>query len=363
MKAKNIVILHSGARFGGGVETYNINLFASYDHDKLNLTYMSLGEWPTCEAIRKLKEKVVVLPGNRFRIRTIFEISRNLKGNSIDLIVSQGTVANAYARAASLLTGVPNLVTVHSDPRYDYPNHIIRTIYTFIDILTRFPTKHYIAVSEYLKKKLVASGIRADKITVIYNGVSFNSKHKTQNTKPDNQQVVIGSIGRLHKVKNYAELIKACSSLDIDNWKLVIIGEGSERNNLERLIDNLGVGDRVQLLGNKDNIIEQLSQIDIYVQPSLAEGFGITVIEAMLAGKPVIVSPFGSLPEIVKDGKTGIVMAGANATDIAEAVASLATDKEKARQLAVAGQAYARKTFDINSWVQKIEKSYIEAAK
>lgn len=360
---KKIAIIYSGAKSWGGIETYLELLFANADRAKVNLTLLSLGSWPLTRKLPNAEYRVRTLAGSRFRVKTIFELSKSLREDGIELIVSQGTVANAYAGAASLLSGVPNLVTVHSDPYYDYPNPVVRFIYNAVEHLTRFPTKHYIAVSEYLKGKLVALGIKGNNISVILNGVKDPGLDSRLRGNDEGGEVVIGSIGRLHKVKNYAELIKACSSLDISNWKLVIIGEGSERKNLERLIADLGVGDRVQLLGNKDNISEQLSQIDIYIQPSLSEGFGLTVVEAMLAGKPVIVSPCGSLPELVENGKTGIVLNDTSPTAIADAINDLIEDKQKAAELAANGQKYAQEHFGVDKFVRETEKAYLEASK
>ena len=89
-------------------------------------------------------------------------------------------MANAYARAAALFSGVPSLVVVHSDPHFDYPNPLARFVYAVVEHLTRFPTKHYIVVSEYLKSKLVFSGIPESKITVVYIGVASKGSYPKQ---------------------------------------------------------------------------------------------------------------------------------------------------------------------------------------
>lgn len=360
---KKIAVVYSGAKNWGGIETYLELLFENADRAKVNLTLLSLGSWPLTRKLPNAEYRVRTFAGSRFRIKTIFELSKSLREDGIELIVSQGTVANAYARAASSFSGVPCLVTVHSDSFYDYPNGLVRTTYAFIEYLTSFPTKHYIAVSEYLKNKLVTSGVRADKVSVILNGVKDPGLDSRLRGNDEGGEVVIGSIGRLHKVKNYAELIRACSSLDIRNWKLEIAGEGAERQQLEQLIVELGLTSKVELLGSVDDVSAALAGWDIYVQPSLSEGFGLTVVEAMLAGKPVIVSPYGALPELVKNGKTGIVMGGAEHDDIIIAVNDLLQHREKATLLAAAGQKYAQEHFGVDKFVRETEKAYVEAAK
>jgi len=359
---KKIAIIYSGAKHWGGVETYLELLFEHVDKSKIDLTLLSLGDWDLTDKLRIKNYKLQNFSASRINPVTVFRLTSYLRKNGFELVVSQGTVANAYARLAASWASLPTLVTVHSDRFYDYPNDLIRTVYSLIELLTRFATTHYIAVSEYLKKQLVASGVTEDKITVIYNGVAEIPGSLKQPMSSESQ-LIIGSIGRLHKVKNYAELIRACSGRKIDNWKLQIAGEGGERPVLERLISELGLTNRVELLGNVENVRELFSGWDIYIQPSLSEGFGLTVVEAMLAGKPVIVSSCGSLPELVEDEKTGIVMPGTGQQEIAAAIQSLAANNDKAKQLASAGQAFARENFSINKWVAETEKAFLEVTK
>lgn len=359
-----IAVIYAGARFYGGVETYYSNLFSDIDRDKFDLTLFSLGDWQLADRVRKDGGNVVVLSKSRINPFTIGKLIGVLKRDGYGLVVSQGVVANAYARAASFFSGVPSLVAVHSDPTYDYPNPVIRVIYAVIDRLTRFQTKRYIAVSEYLKKQLVESGIGPDKVTVVYNGVDFPTRQPRESRSPGGP-IVIGSIGRLHKVKNYAELVNAAGAFGKSNIIFKIWGDGEEQKSLQRRIDGAkGCGiDNVSLVGRLGDVWEACASIDIYIQPSLSEGFGLTVVEAMLAGKPVVVSPYGALPELVQDGVTGIVMSGSGHDDIIDAINTLLLHKDKMKQLAVAGQKFAKEKFSVNQFVKNTEETYLEASK
>jgi glycosyltransferase involved in cell wall biosynthesis len=367
-KVKNILIIDSGSRFGGGIRTYYLNLFSKYNRNLVNLTYSSLGEWGTGDILTKMGEKVVIFPASRFRLQTILDIAKYVKENQIDLVVSHGNVSNAYARAAALWSGIPSLVAVHSDATFDYPNPVLGTIYDLADLVTRFPTKKYITVSEYLKDKLVKSGISSDKITVILNGVA-PLRHSREGGNPDilyrakNDVVTITTIGRLHSTKNFVELIRACALLKTDNWKLQIIGEGDERQKLEQLISPLGITDKVVLLGRIDEARELLGKTDIYVQPSISEGFGLTVIEAQLAGLPVVVTPGGALSELVESRKTGLVATGFMAADIAREIQKFIDEPELAEKCAKQGQTNAKMISDIDIWAERTIETYIKAAR
>ncbi len=359
MKIKKILIVYSGAKHQGGIERYLENLFALYDKKRLKLILVSLGEWPLTEKIRKTGAKTIVLAGGRVLPQNILKISKIVSEEKASLIVSQGVVANSYARSAAALSKTPHLTTVHSDMDLDYSNPLIRSVYKTSDKVVRWRTDRYIAVSKHLRSKLIKSGIKGDKISVIYNGVS---EIKSKKAKKDGE-IVIGSIGRLHKVKGYEKLIKAFSIVNSTGLKLIIWGEGPERKSLEALIDSLGLKGKVELAGFTDDIVGALSKTDIYVQPSLSEGFGLTVVEAMLAGKPIIVTPVGSLKEIVTDGETGIIAKSTSPKALANSLERLLSDEELLKNLGENAKRDAKERFSMKSWVRETEKAYLETAK
>ncbi len=361
-KAKKIVIIYSGAEHWGGIETYLLNLFESIEGSKIELTLLSLGEWKLTRKLQDTGHKLQIFPSSRIRPQTIWEIRDFLQENNFDLIVSQGTVANAYARATAWLSGVPSLVTVHSVRDFDYSNPVILGIYNLIETLTRFPTSRYIVVSKYIRDVLIKSGVKGDKISVILNGVKDPGLGSSNRTRNDSK-IIIGSIGRLHSTKGFHNLIIACAKLHNIDFKLQIAGEGDERQQLEILIKKLGLSGRVELLGHVDDVMTLLGNWDIYVQSSLSEGFGITVIEAMLAGKPVIVTPVGSLSELVNDGKTGIISSGTSPESLAAALKLVIDNKELANRVRIAGRSDAVKRFSIDKWIDETENAYLRAAK
>ena len=367
-KAKKIAIIYSGGKHWGGIETYLQSLFENIDKSKVDLTLLSLGEWELTHKLRTTGYKLKMFPKFRIRPQTIWEIRDFLQENNFDLIVSQGTVANAYARAAAWISGLPNLVTVHSVRDFDYTNPIILGTYNLIEQLTRFPTGRYIAVSKYIKDVLIKSGVKSENISVIYNGVapfysSSNVEKSVDGSRLHPNNIIVGSIGRLHSTKGFHNLVLACAKLQTTNFKLQIAGEGDERYRLEHLIKELGLVKRVELLGHVDDITTLLGDWDVYVQPSLSEGFGITVIEAMLAGKPVVVTSVGSLPELVKDGKTGIISSGTSPEALAAAIKLVVDNKELAKKIALAGRADVEMRIGVEKWTHETEKAYLEASK
>jgi glycosyltransferase involved in cell wall biosynthesis len=370
--ARTIVVVYSGAREWGGIETYLYDLFRFHDPDVMRLVLVSMGEWELNEAIGADSAVAAgttlrrLSPG-RVRPRTILEICAILNEEDADLVVSQGAVANAYARMAALLSRLPSLAVTHSELTNDYPRAIKRWGFTLSDRLLRPISKRHIAVSEYLKNELVRSGVKADRISVVYNGVDFRDL-VTQETpgvpvvsaKPGEVSVV--SVGRLHRVKNFDALIRAMELLP-DNMRLTIWGDGDERENLEGLIGSLGLGGRVKLAGRAASIPPVMAAADVYVQPSKSEGFGLTVVEAMLCGRPVVVAPYGSLPELVEDGETGIVATDRTPEALAASILRVACDRGLASRIAAAGQEAARERFSIDRWLESTSAAFAEASR
>lgn len=358
MKTKKVAVIYSGAKSFGGIETYILNLFKYYDRKKIELTLISMGEW---ELTKRINPKdVVIFSGSRMRPQTAFEISNYLIRGNFNLIVTHGNVSTAYGRLASLVSGIPNLTTIHSDPYFDYHSPLLRIIYKLLDRLSSFQTKKYITVSAYLKKKSMEQGIESGQIKVIHNGTIIPEK----TLKDSGKKIVIGSVGRLHPVKNFHKLIMAISLIPDENVILKIAGEGDEREHLELLIAKLGLANRVELLGfYKEDIFNFLQGLNIYIQPSEAEGFGLAVVDAMGIGLPVIVSPKGSLPEIVKDGESGLIAKGTSPEALAAAIHLLLDNKKLRQNLSKKSSKYAKSEFSIDKWIDNTVETYLEVAK
>ena len=312
-----IAVLYSGGRQWGGIETYLANLFRHYDRQEMELILVSLGEWELTRALQLegLSSAVRVLSGKRLRLRTIRDIRLLLADERAAVVVSQGTVANAYARASALVAGVPSLVVVHSDLALDYPHAMTRWAFGLSDRALRSVTRRYITVSRCLKEQLVKSGVKPERVSVIYNGVSttgrppsaahvasdgsFGRAGEEPGAGVDREGYTTGhalaTVGRLHPVKNFDGLIMAMRLLP-DSIRLSIWGDGAESANLAALVDGLGLGGRVALRGESETMGQALEGVDIYIQPSKSEGCSFAVAEALLHGKPVVVTPRGGLP-------------------------------------------------------------------
>lgn len=357
-QANKVAILYSGGKSLSGIENYLINLFKNIDKNQINLELLSLGEWPLTKRLEIFGFKVKIFSSRRICFNSVIKIGKYCQNNNINLLVSQGTVANAYARLISKLYKVKNLVTAHSDAALEYPNFFIRNTYRLIDKLGIKTTNQYIAVSNFIKLRLVKSGVQANKIAVIYNG----SDYPKASDKP-HKRLVIGSLGRLDQIKGYDLLINAFSQINNKRLRLKIAGEGAEKDNLIRLAGELGVADRVELVGYKTDIYKFLNSIDIYVQPSRSEGFGLALVQAMSQKLPCVVTPVGSLPEIIKNGQTGYVSKDMSPESIAGTISKVVQNIDESTKIGENAGLFVNQNFSTKKWVEATTKAYKGAIK
>lgn len=271
-----------------------------------------------------------------------------LQKNKIDLLHCQGFLSACLGYLLLKMTGIPYIVTVQS---LQSKNSFKKTVYR--------KAVCCIAASSAIKKYFQELGCK--NIQVIPNGIDLerfeNLKRKTH------AGFVIMTVARLEKVKGIEYLIRAFARLDLSERpspSLLIIGDGSERKNLENLVKQISLDDKVKFLGEVSNkeIPEYLAEADCFVLPSLREGFGIAVLEAMAARVPVIASKIGGILDIVSDGRTGLLTEPANSQQIAHALEKIYQDAALRQQLINNAMAEL-KCYDWQNIVNKVYENYI----
>ena len=233
-----------------------------------------------------------------------------IKQEKIDILHCQGFLSSLLGFFLSKLTKIPYIATVQrlESRRNPLKNFIYRQADFCIGVSW--------AVAENFRK------IGVKNIKVIPNGIDLKRFEGLERKRHDGFVVI--TVARLEKVKGIEYLVKSISNLksQISNLTCLIIGDGSERKNLEDLVKKLGLQEKVKFLGPIPNekIPEYLAQADCFCLPSLREGFGIAILEALAAGLPVIGTNVGGIKDIVDNGQTGILVEPQNSQAIAQAI-------------------------------------------
>tara|TARA_R110002110_G_scaffold91264_1_gene237385 strand:- start:41815 stop:43014 length:1200 start_codon:yes stop_codon:yes gene_type:complete len=221
----------------------------------------------------------------------------------------------------------------------------------------------YVAVSRDLAQWLETSvSVDSSRIHQIYNGV--DQSQFTRLTDSDSrgvlpvrlsnsdEQVVIGTVGRLAEVKNQALILQALVELRsqypsvAQKVLLVIVGDGPLAASLADTIEKEGLQSSVWMAGDRCDIAVLLRSMDVFILPSLAEGISNTILEAMSCSLPVIATKVGGSPELVEDGTTGLLVPGNDAQAMCQAIVELAQSPEKRAAMGTAGRQKVENSFN-----------------
>jgi glycosyltransferase involved in cell wall biosynthesis len=204
----------------------------------------------------------------------------------------------------------------------------------------------------------VARQVQHPKPIVVYSGVQTQRELNEQIALKT--AIVVGAAGRLVDIKRLSDLIQAVASLspEFPDLQVEIAGDGPEREKLERLADELNLRGRVRFLGWRTDMQPVLGSWDIFAMPSSTEGFPMAALEAMAQALPVVASNVGGLPELVEDGRTGILFPPKDIEALAKALRILVLDAKRRREMGIAGWRRAQEHFSIDRMVAQTAAIY-----
>ena len=220
-----------------------------------------------------------------------------------------------------------------------------------------------IGVSNFVRDWLIASGSPRDRTVTLYNPVIL----PTAAARPRRvgEPLRIGFVGRLEVVKNPLALVEAVAELVADGIgvELLVVGEGSLRPAIERLVAGHGLAGSVELAGYVEQPAALLETCHVYAQPSLTEGFGIALVEAMACGLPALVTTTGGMVEIVEAERSGWFLDSPRAASIAALLRTVAAlDREIVAAKGREAKASVASRFEPSHYVERIEALYADVA-
>lgn len=267
-----------------------------------------------------------------------------------DLVHTAAAEANFHGTIAARLAGVKVVVA----EEIGFPNHsskarvVFRMIYNWCDKV--------ICVSKAVQQFLVAiNEIKPQKGVLIYNPVG--EPKSIERALSDAFTIVC--VGRLEKVKNQQLLIKSFARLKDKSAKLILVGDGREKENLQKLITDLDLDSRVEITGFSATPEKYLAQANLFVLPSLSEGFGIAVVEAMQQGLPCLCSSIGGIPEFIEENKTGWMFNPTKEDELYEKLEVItALPQAERNDVGAKAKAYVLQNFSEKKYVTELEKLY-----
>jgi glycosyltransferase involved in cell wall biosynthesis len=355
----------------GGAENHLLALLTHANRQAFALeTAVLCGEGELVPHFRAAGIPVHLLQArNRFDPVALGRLVRLLRDHPFDIVHSHLFRADIYAGLAVARLGEhrPLLVsTRHNDDRF-FLNPFVGLVHYAISARQDL----IIAISDHIARFTVARGVRDPaRVRRVYHGLE---PPVTRALEREGLRIrselgisadafLVGNVGRLALQKGQRHLIAAMPLLleRVPRAHAIIAGGGDLEDFLKELANEMGIAERVHVLGPRKDVPELMHAIDVFAMPSIWEGFGLVLLEAMAAGRPIVASRVATIPEVVVDGETGILVPAGDPLALAEALATLADQPRLARQYGEAGRERLRSRFSIEKMVGDTELLYRE---
>ena len=341
----------------GGMEQMVADLILSLDRSRFNPVVVCLKALgPIAVELEKMEVEIIKLEPMTPLISFLYpkQLVDIIKDHKIDVV---HTHSGAWHKAAIAGFWGGAKTIIYTDHGRFYPDSRKLIV---LDRLYEPFTKHVVCVSDALAEYMANTvGISKSKISCIINGIDEAKFHGARTPQKDVANR-IGIIARLAPVKDLTTLIHALQILRDKGTEatLTIAGDGPERKNLEHLADSLGIINTVNFLGFRRDIPAILADIDIFVLSSLSEGTSLTLLEAMAAGKPVVVTNVGGNPAIVQNEENGLLVPPAEPAALAEALHRLMMDREMRERMSDANKCAIRERYSLREMASAYEQLY-----
>jgi glycosyltransferase involved in cell wall biosynthesis len=281
-----------------------------------------------------------------------------------DLIHAHGYKADVYVYLAMHQSATALVSTCHTW----YDDDLLLWMYGVADRLVLRRYKTVIAVSEEVKQRLIDSGVSPDRIQFIRNGIDLRPfdaavpSLRALGTAPGT--LLVGWVGRLTRDKGPDILLRAVAKVhsEFPDARFILVGEGPYRTEIERLISELGIADRVQLQGRRMDMPAVYASFDMMVSSSRREGLPMAILEGMASGLPWVATSVGAVPIVVRDGQTGVLVPPDNVEMLAKSLARMMRNTEERARMGIAARRLTESEFSAERMTEEYLRVYRAAA-
>jgi glycosyltransferase involved in cell wall biosynthesis len=289
-----------------------------------------------------------------------------VKKENIDLIHANTRVTQVTAGLICRFSGKPNLSTCHGF----FKRRLSRRLFPCWGLKV-------IAISQAVKEHLIEDfKVKEENISLIHNGIDVDkfrvpacpAGRQSSEFRAEKKKAlglgsgpVIGIIARLSDVKGHVYLIEAMKEVlrEFPDARLLIVGDGKMKRDLAALVSRLEMERNVCFIPSVKETEDVLAAMDLFVMPSLAEGLGLSLIEAMAAGLAVVGSDIGGIKSLIKHGYNGLLVEPANPKQLSLAILELLKNRVKAGALGANARDFVRKNFSQDEMIRETEKLYL----
>lgn len=305
---------------------------------------------------------------------SLVRLYRLMKRGGFASVHTHTSKAGFIGRLAAHLAGVPLVIhTMHEPPHNSARNPLLRQLYILLERLAATWAHHIVTVSHANRREMETRGIAPpEKISVLHEGLVVERYQSAGDGGALREKLgvpagapVIATVGRLEAAKGHRYLLEAAQAVvqAFPEVRFVICGRGRLRASLEEQASALGIRSHVIFAGYLDDVGDLLRIATVFAFPSLWEGLGIALLEAMAFRLPVVASAAGGIVDVVEDGVTGILVPPADAKALADGIAGLLRDEGRQRSMGEAGFARLCGHFRDEDYNAKLFALYVKLFK
>lgn len=365
------VLLIDLARYYGGTEQRVLHLATLLEERGAEVLVVCLDDGMLLPRLRELGVACAPVSIGRADPRLPLVLARLVRRFRPTVVDTHGVHSQFWGLPVALLARVPSvLLTVHSE--YGEEQAGLRRGRWYEQVLrsARRSRATYIAVSEPVRRYLRSIGIPDGRIRLLWNAVPNATEVQLGDPAATRRSLglpddafVVTTAARLHPSKGHRFFVEtlATTASDLPHVHWLIVGEGREEESIRDQVEAAGLGDRVHLLGFRDDVPALMHASDAFVLPSLAEGLPLVVLEATLQGLPVLTTTVGGLPYAYDDGEIALVPPE-DPTALAERLRRLVSEAGYREELARAGQAATRDRLTTETLIDLTLETYERAA-
>jgi glycosyltransferase involved in cell wall biosynthesis len=301
-------------------------------------------------------------------ISALSQLYQYIKKGRYDIVHTHSSKAGLLGRLAARMAGVKHIIhTPHGHIFYGYYGRGLSFMFIILERWAARYTEKIITLTNAGKEEHIQYKIApAHKFITIHSGLELGSLQPSDTKNDvakefniDKSDKLIGTVARLVPIKGHEFLLKAAPLVlqHYPNTTFLLIGDGPLRKKLENLAQQLNFFDKIVFSGMREDIPRLLNAIDIFVLPSLNEGMGRVLIEAMALAKPIVATRVGGVPDVIEDGSSGLLVPSADPDALANAICTIMKNPSLAARLASHAVTRSQK-FSHTEMIRQLENLY-----
>ena len=364
----------------GGAQKYVYSLATNLDRERYEVTVLCGEKGLLIDRLKSVNIDFIVLPELKREINPFYDVKafvkliKILQNHKPDIVHTNSSKVGFLGRLAAKLSGVPAVIfTAHGFVFHEPMSRIKKIFYWAMEWIAGFFSDKIIVVSRRDWDSAIRKHIgKTAKIEIIYHGLDPDELESLSNKElspgdiciPDSS-FIVGTVANFYPTKGLKYLVEAADVVVKNRQDIcfVLVGDGILRKDIEESISRRGLARYFLLLGYRQDVPSLFQMFDLFILPSVKEGFPWVILEAMAAKKTIVATDVGGIPDMMTHGREGILVPPKNSSALADGILYMMTNPRLAKEMGEAARKRVENEFTLEKMLQKTERLYEELIK